>query len=66
LDRGVGVDPTSFASAWSEDAEARSVGGLAALVPVSGEVFVAGMVELVAIPQAVNLASSALHDTSRD
>jgi hypothetical protein len=51
-----------FAAAWSGDGRAQRVGGAAVVTPVPGAVFLPGVVELVAIPLAVNLGSSALYD----
>lgn len=62
LDPTVGVEAPLFAAAWSEDREARGVSGDAIVVPAPGAVFLPGVVELVAIPLAVNLVSSALYD----
>lgn len=59
VDPSVGVDARAFASAWQADAEARGL-GLAVVEPAGGRALVPGLVELVAIPLAVNLASSAL------
>lgn len=58
LDRGVRVSAAGFAAAWDGDAEARAAG--AASVEEGGPgVFLPDAVTLVAIPLAVNLASSA-------
>ena len=54
-----------FAAAWSRDVTAQSVGGTAVVIPVPGAEFLPGVVELVAIPLAVNLGSSALYDMVR-
>lgn len=59
LDQGVGVSAAGFAAAWDADAEARAAG--AASVEAAGPgVYLPDAVTLVAIPLAVNLASSAV------
>jgi hypothetical protein len=60
LDAGVGVDPASFAAAWDGDEEALAVGGASKLEPVPSGTFMPGVLLLVVIPIAVNLASTAL------
>lgn len=65
LDPGAGVAAALFAAAWSGDGEAQRVGGGAVVIPVSGAMFLPGVVELVAIPLAVNLGSSVLYDMVR-
>ena len=59
VDPSVGVAAAVFALAWEADAEAGVLGS-AVVEPAGGRAFVPGLVELVAIPLAVNLASSAL------
>lgn len=59
VDPSVGVEAGVFASAWDADAEAAVLGS-AVVEAAGGRAFVPGLVELVAIPLAVNLASSAL------
>jgi hypothetical protein len=65
LDPSVGIEAALFAAAWSEDGEAQGVGGGAIVVPAPGGVFLPGVAELVVIPLAVNLGSSALYDMVR-
>lgn len=62
LDPSAGVEVASFAAAWSGDGEAQRVGGAAVVTPLPGAVLLPGLVELVVIPLAVNLGSSALYD----
>ncbi len=64
LDPGVGVSPVDLAVRWDADAEARSLGAARVEAP-RGEVLVPGLVELVVIPLAVNLASNVLYDLVR-
>jgi len=56
-----GLTPEAVAAAWNADAESSAVG--MAEKKVAGEdVFFPSLVELVVIPLAVNLASSAAYD----
>lgn len=64
LDSDVGVDAGRLAEAWDADAEASALGHAAAREPGAG-VFLPGVVELVVIPLAVGLTSSALYDLVR-
>jgi hypothetical protein len=48
-----------LAASWDTDEEAKRLGS-AVLEPVQGEVLLPGLVELVAIPLLVNVASTAL------
>lgn len=59
VDPAIDVAPVELVARWEADDEARELGA-AELEPVSGRVFVPGLVELVAIPLVVNVASSAL------
>ena len=64
VDPGVGIEPQELAEAWAADAEAASLGA-ASLEPTQGGVFLPGVVELVVVPLAVNLASSVLYDVAK-
>ncbi|HSV66735.1 MAG TPA: hypothetical protein VLJ59_12605 [Mycobacteriales bacterium] len=59
LDPEVGLSATELAAHWDTDEQARALGA-AAVEPSSGEQFLPGLVELVAIPLVVNVASAAL------
>ncbi len=61
LDSSVGVGAAAFAGAWEGDVEARRVGS-PVVEPVTGEVFVPGVLELIVIPLLVNVGSSGLYD----
>ncbi|HEX6684640.1 MAG TPA: tetratricopeptide repeat protein [Candidatus Limnocylindrales bacterium] len=61
MDTGVGVTPQQFLAAWGEDARASAAGAVR-VEPAGGEVFVPGLVELVVLPAAVNIAPPALYD----
>jgi hypothetical protein len=56
-----GFAPGAVSSAWNADDES-SAAGAAGLEVAGGEVFFPGLVELVVVPLAVNLASSAVYD----
>jgi hypothetical protein len=58
---GAGFGPGALAAAWNADGEA-SAAGMAGLEAAGGEVFFPGLVELVVVPLAVNVASSAAYD----
>jgi hypothetical protein len=58
---GAELGPGAVAAAWNDDAEA-SAAGTAVVEAAGGEVFFPGLVELVVVPLAVNLASSAVYD----
>lgn len=58
---GTGFAPGAMAAAWNGDGEASAV-GTAGLEAARGDVFFPGLVELVVVPLAVNLASSAAYD----
>ena len=58
VDPGVGVSAGELAGAWGEDPEAGAVGAASVDAAVPGDFF--GVVELVVVPLAVNLASSAV------
>ena len=60
LDPGAGVKPADVAAAWNADDEA-SAAGLARAETASGSEYLPGVMELIAIPLAVNLASSAVY-----
>lgn len=64
IDPSVGVSPADFVAAWGQDADAMAT-GTARVEKARGEVFVPGLVELVVVPLAVNLVSSALYDLVR-
>jgi hypothetical protein len=61
LDRDLGIGADDLAAAWDADDEARRLGP-AEVEPAGAGVFQPGVVELVTIPLAVNLASGALYD----
>jgi hypothetical protein len=58
---GAGFAPEALAAAWNADGDAAAA-GTARVEAAGGEVFPPGLVELVAIPLVVNVASSALYD----
>ena len=60
VDPGAGIAPEALADAWNADDEA-SAAGTAQVEAASGRDFFSGL-ELVVIPLAVNLASSASYD----
>ena len=59
LDPGAGVSPEELAAAWDADEETRSVGTASVEASARGD-FLPDVMTLVAIPVAVNLASTAL------
>jgi hypothetical protein len=64
VDSAVGVEPTGLAAAWNDDREASAL-GTASVESPNGEVMLPGLLELVTIPIAVNLASAVLYDVIR-
>ena len=56
-----GIAPGAVAATWNADG-AASAAGTAWLEAAGGDVFFPGLVELVVIPLAVNLAASAAYD----
>jgi hypothetical protein len=64
LDAGVGVAPARFVALWAEDSQASALGH-AEVRPAEGEVFLPGLMEFVAIPLGVNLATEALIELVR-
>jgi hypothetical protein len=64
LDPGVGVTPARFVALWAEDAHASALGHVE-VRPAEGEVFLPGLVEFVAIPMGVNLATEAVIELVR-
>jgi hypothetical protein len=58
LDPGVGVGPAELAAAWAGDVQACAAGSASVDVVVPGDFF--GVLELVVVPLAVNLASTAV------
>lgn len=64
LDPGAGVRPAQLAAAWNADAEA-SVVGVARVEATGGGEFLPGVLELIVVPLAVNVASSAVYDLVR-
>jgi hypothetical protein len=65
VDPDVGVDAAELARLWNEDAEARSHGAAETRTPGPGVFLPPELVEWVAIPLAVNLASTAVYDLVR-
>lgn len=61
VDRGVGFGPDELATWWDSDAEAAELGP-AKLQTGANPAFGPEIIEWVAIPLAVNLASNALYD----
>jgi hypothetical protein len=61
LDRDLGIGVAALAAAWDADDEARRLGP-AQVEPSGAGIFLPGVVELVAIPLAVNVANGALYD----
>lgn len=60
LDPSVGIDSAGLAAAWNADETTAAVGS-ARVAADRGE-FIPGAVEMVVVPLAVNLASSAAYD----
>ncbi|GAA0913069.1 hypothetical protein GCM10009557_86940 [Virgisporangium ochraceum] len=66
VDSAVGVRAEDLAAVWRDDPEAAAVGPASVGDGGSGgRVFVPGLVELVVVPLAVNLASTALYELVR-
>ena len=61
VDPDAGIAPGALAEAWNGDSE-TSATGPARVDTVGGYDFFPGLVELIVIPLAVNLASSAAYD----
>jgi hypothetical protein len=59
LDRGVGVSPAGLAVAWDNDEQARALGPATVEASARGD-FLPDVLTLVAIPVAVNVASTAI------
>jgi hypothetical protein len=64
LDPGTRVKPTELAAAWDADGEAK-VAGPAWAETISEGVYLPGVTELIVVPLADNLASSAAYDLVR-
>lgn len=58
---GAGFAPDAVAAAWNDDAEGAAA-GTAVVEAARGEVFFPGLVELVVVPVAVNVASNVIYD----
>jgi hypothetical protein len=63
VDPGAGVESAELAEAWNADADAKVAGS--ARMEVSRTEFLPGVMELIVVPLAVNLASSAIYDLIR-
>jgi hypothetical protein len=63
VDPDVGVSPAELVNAWASDPP--SAGGQVVVEPAQGRVMLPGVLELLVLPVAVNLASSALYDLVR-
>jgi hypothetical protein len=61
VDPNVGITAADFVALWDADDQARAVGP-AVVRPVSAGQYLPGLVELVAVPLAVNLVSNVLYD----
>lgn len=61
VDPGAGVSPAELAVSWDADEQARSI-GVAAVEAAPSGAYLPGLLELVIIPVAVNLASGVLYD----
>jgi hypothetical protein len=59
LDPGVGVSPAGLAAAWDADEKARALGPATVEASARGD-FLPDVLTLVAIPMAVNVASTAI------
>jgi hypothetical protein len=59
LDPGAGVSPAALAAAWDKDEQARAVGQAGVEASARGD-FLPDVLTLVAIPLAVNVASTAV------
>jgi len=64
IDPGVEVTPEELAMAWRDDAEAGSLGA-ATVEPADGQQYLPGLMELITIPLAVNVASNIIYDLIR-
>lgn len=62
VDPGVGVGPSDLVNAWVSD---PAVAGGPVVEPAQGRVMLPGVLELLVLPVAVNLASSALCELVR-
>lgn len=60
----MGLSPLEVVASWEADEEARAVSSATVEAARGGE-FIPGLVELILIPGAVNLATSALYDLIR-
>lgn len=58
---GTGFGPGAVAAAWNGDAEGLAA-GTAVVEAATGEVFFPGLVELVVVPMAVNMASTVIYE----
>jgi hypothetical protein len=65
LDPGVDVAAEAFAKAWNADPEVEAV-GRAEVEPAGPGSFLPGVVELVVLPLAVNLASTVVYEQVRN
>lgn len=59
---GAGFRPGAVAAAWNADAGALAAGTAVVEAAAQGEDFFPGLVELVVVPLAVNVASSVVYD----
>jgi hypothetical protein len=64
LDPGVEVTPDELVTAWRGDSEAASLGA-ATVEPADGRQYLPGLMELITIPLAVNVASNIIYDLLR-
>lgn len=64
VEPGVGLSSAEVVASWEADGEARAVSSVEVQAARGGE-FVPGLLELIVIPGAVNLATSALYDLVR-
>jgi len=62
---GAGFEPGAMAAAWNADPEASAAGTAGLEAAGGGGVFFPGVVDLVVIPLAVNLASSGAYDLAK-
>jgi hypothetical protein len=65
LGPGAGVDPVGLVAAWNADDQAVAAGVARVEAAGPGE-FIPGVMELVVVPLAVNLASSAVYDVLKN
>jgi hypothetical protein len=61
VDPGVGLSAAEVVASWEADEQARAVSS-AVVESARGGEFLPGLVELIVIPGAVNLATSAVYD----